>query len=123
MEIRIFTEEFTVCKVNDISEINLKKDLIFLARTEEEISVVCRRIDVPERTIDREDGWRLFQIAGMLEFGMIGIIARISKLLADAEISIFVVSTYNTDYFLVKEDKYLPAQGILRDAGYSMTSH
>jgi hypothetical protein len=61
---------------------------------------------VPDNTIDRDDGWKAFRIVGVLDFSLIGILAKISRILATNEIGIFAVSTYNTDYILTKEENF-----------------
>ena len=63
----------TVCKVKNIDDIDLSKEFYFIGKTDEEISLVCETNDVPENTIEREDGWRGFRIQGILDFSLIGI--------------------------------------------------
>lgn len=74
-----------------------------LTRTSEELSVVCQQERIPE-TVVVEKGWRILKIEAVLDFGLVGILASISKVLAEAGISIFVLSTFDTDYILVKEE-------------------
>jgi hypothetical protein len=95
-------------------------DFYFIGKTDEELSLVCRTEDAPEKTIQREDGWRGFRIQGVLDFSLIGILSKISGILAENKIGIFAVSTYNTDYILVKEDNYERALNVLADAGYTV---
>jgi len=66
----------------------------------------------------REDGWKGFRIEGILDFSLIGILSKISAILADNKIGIFAVSTYNTDYILVKEGDLERAAQALSKAGY-----
>ena len=68
--------------------------------------MVCESDHLPESATDVEPGWQAFRVAGVLDFGLIGIIARISAALAAEGISLFVVSTYNTDYVLVKAQDF-----------------
>ena len=82
--------------------------------------MVCLTENVPDRVIKREDGWRGFRIQGVLDFSLSGILAEISSLLAKNEIGIFVISTYNTDYILTKEENYQRALEVLSDAGYEI---
>ena len=89
-------------------------------KTDEESSLVCRTEDVPDNITDREDGWKAFRIEGVLDFSLIGILAKISALLAENEIGIFVVSTFNTDYILVKSENYAKALNALEKAGYGI---
>ena len=78
--------DLTVCQVKDLTAVN---DFLFLAKTDKELSVVCETAKVQENTINREDGWTAFRVAGSLEFSILGISADISRCLADAGISIF----------------------------------
>lgn len=110
--------DFTVCKVQDFSQVNWRAAYCFTGKTDEENSLVCLTEDVPENTTAREDGWRAFRISGTLDFSLVGILARISALLAQSGIAIFALSTYNTDYVLTKAADFLPALNILREAGY-----
>ena len=118
MELKKIEGRFTVCRFADISEVDLEREYCFAAKTDEEISLVCRTSDVPEHPLQREDGWRAFRLQGELDFSLIGILAGISSLLAEAGIGIFVVSTYRTDYVLVKEEAFERALQVLEQAGY-----
>ena len=112
--------QLSVCKVEDYSDINLDQPFCFTGRTDEEKSLICPTEIVPDNTINREDGWRAFRICGELDFSLIGILARIAKILASNQIGIFAVSTYNTDYILTKAEDYDRALSVLKNAGYSM---
>lgn len=120
MELKIIEDSLTVCKLASTDDIDLSKDFYFIGKTDEEISLVCRTEDTPEHTTEREDGWRGFRIQGVLDFSLIGILAKISGILAENEIGIFAVSTYNTDYILVKEENYEKALKVLEIAGYNI---
>lgn len=119
MQIKKIEGDFTVCKVVDFSEVNFEAEYCFTAKTDEENSVVCRTEDVPKNTIAREDGWRAFRVEGILDFSLTGILANISALLAEENIAIFAVSTFNTDYIFVKKESEMDALDKLqRDGGY-----
>lgn len=118
MELKKLPYRLTVCKVHDIEEINTNKDFYFIGKTDEEISLVCVTEDAPTNAIEREDGWRGFRIQGVLDFSLIGILSRISGILAENKIGIFAVSTFNTDYILVKEKDFERALDVLRRGGY-----
>ncbi len=120
MELLQLPYDLTVCKVADIADIDLSREFYFIGRTDEEISLVCRTEDTPVNTTEREDGWRSFRICGVLDFSLIGILSRISGILADNGIGIFAVSTYNTDYILVKDENYDKAVRVLSEAGYKV---
>mgnify|MGYP003298039953 CR=1 FL=1 len=121
MVLKVLPHRLTVCKVADISAIDLSCPLCFAAKTDEEVSLVCPAEHVPTETLEREDGWRAFRIEGVLDFSLIGILAKISDILARQEIGIFAVSTYNTDYVLLKEENLQKALQALKTGGYSIS--
>ncbi|MBQ6264129.1 MAG: ACT domain-containing protein [Clostridia bacterium] len=110
----------TVCKVPDISYIDTSAEFYFIGKTDEELSLVCKTQDTPAETSERVDGWRCFRVKGTLDFSMTGVLAKLSNILANHKISIFAVSTYNTDYVLVKEDNFDRALKILSCEGYTI---
>ena len=118
MELKKLEYDLTVCRLADIKEIDLSREFFFIGRTDEEISLVCKTEDTPENTVEKDDGWRGFRIQGVLDFSMIGILSKLSGILAENQIGIFAVSTYNTDYFLVKKENFDRAMRVLADAGY-----
>ena len=120
MQLRTIDEELSVCKVTDYSGIDLSSPFVFTGSTDEEKSLVCPVNLVPGNTVEREDGWRAFRIEGVLDFSLIGILAEISKVLADGGIGIFAISTYNTDYILTKAENFERALELLQSAGYSI---
>ena len=120
MKLKALPDAFTVCKLADASVIDLNQDFCFLARTDEELSLVCRTEHVPANTTDRDDGWRGFRIEGVLDFSLIGILSKLSAILAENGIGIFAVSTFNTDYILVKEENFERALGALAEEGYEV---
>lgn len=120
MEIKKIDCSFSVCKVKDYSETNFDSEYCFLGKTDEEYSLVCITENVPDNVIERDDNWRAFRIQGVLDFSLIGILSRISTLLAENQIGIFAISTYNTDYILTKKENYHKALQVLSKAGYEI---
>jgi len=120
MEIKKLEYDFTVCKLMSEKDIDLTKKIFFIGKTDEEISLVCATGDVPAHVLEREDGWRAFRIQGVLDFSFIGILSKISTILAENQIGIFAVSTYNTDYILVKENNFVRALELLEAEGYTI---
>ena len=112
---------FSVCQVEDYSLVNLESEYCFIGKTDAEKSLVCATGEVPSNAIKQEDGWKAFRVQGVLEFSLIGILSNIAAVLAEHAISIFAVSTYNTDYILVKREDYLRGAEILQSAGYEIT--
>ena len=121
MELKKLEYELTVCKVPSEKDFDLSRGFYFIGRTDEEFSLVCRTEDTPANTTEREDGWRGFRIQGVLDFSLIGILSKLSAILAEQRIGIFAVSTYNTDYIFVKEENYDRALSALADQGYTVT--
>ena len=120
MQLKIINEEFSVCKVEDYTGINLISPYIFTASTDEERSLVCPIGLVPDDTIERSDGWRAFRVQGVLDFSLIGILSKISSCLADNNIGIFAISTFNTDYILTKTENFEKAIFALEAEGYTI---
>lgn len=118
----VLSEDFSICKLKDYSQIEINQPFVFTGSTDEEKSLVCPTRLVPSDVIERSDGWKAFKIEGVLDFSLIGIIAKISTILADNGIGIFVVSTFNTDYILTKSDRFEEALRLLSTAGYSICS-
>ncbi len=120
MEIKKLPYDLTVCKVKSETDIDLNKGFYFVGKTDEEISLVCNTADAPSDTVEREDGWKCFKIQGILDFSLIGILSGISTVLAENGIGIFAVSTYNTDYILVKAKDFETALKLLSQNGYTV---
>ena len=118
MELKIIDKDFTVCKVEDGKGIDLSRDFTFVSKTDEELSLVCETAFVPENTIERNDGWKAFRIESNLDFSLIGILSKISTSLAKNNIGLFAISTYNTDYILVKGNDFENASKVLEESGY-----
>lgn len=118
MKLKTIPFDLTVCKLADGSLIDLNREFYFLGKTDEELSLVCRTEETPSNTTERDDGWRGFRIEGVLDFSLIGILSKLSSILAQNSIGIFAVSTYNTDYILVKKENFDKALSVLAEAGY-----
>ncbi len=120
MQLKVIEKDFSVCKLNELASFNVQCEFYFLGKTEEEISLVCYTEDVPNAVLEREDGWNAFRIQGVLDFSLIGILSKLSALLAEAGIGIFAISTYNTDYILTKREHFGRALEVLAAAGYDI---
>lgn len=93
--------------------------LLSITRTPDELSIVCEQSNVPE-DIQAERDWRALRIKGTLDFSLTGVLARVAAPLAEADISIFAVSTFDTDYVLVKAGRIDEAIGALEAAGHEV---
>ena len=120
MKIDTLDGGFTVCKIKDPSCALRCGTPFFLSITDSEISLVCPTGSAPAETSSREDGWRCFRVAGKLDFSLTGILSKISGALAARGIPVFAVSTYDTDYVLVKEENLGAALAALADEGFGI---
>lgn len=121
MTLEALKQDFSVCKCKALSQIDFAGDFCFVGKTDGEISLVCETSAVPADTAARDDGWKAFRVKGTLEFSLVGILSKLSGLLADNGIGIFAVSTYDTDYILTKKEHFQKALGLLKGAGYTVT--
>ena len=120
MVIERLNETLSVCKVKDYSQVDLDAAFCFTGRTDAEKSLVCETARVPANAIAREDGWRAFRVRGPLDFSLIGVLSRMLTALAERNIGVFVLSTYDTDYVLTREENFKRASEALADAGYDI---
>lgn len=94
-------------------------DFVTVTRTPEELSVLCAEDGVPEG-MQAEGGWRCLKLAGPFDFALSGVLASVLGPLAEARISILAVSTFDTDYVLVRADRLEQALYALREAGHTV---
>ena len=120
MKIKKIDGTFAVCKVKYFSKADLSRPFTFAAATDEEFSLVCPEDNVPVNAYETDLSWRAFRIEGVLDFSLIGILSKISGILAEERIGIFAVSTYNTDYILVKSENFERALSALSEKGYEV---
>lgn len=120
MELKILDNKLKVVKLRPnetVPEIVYKQEFYSITKTKEELSIVLdEEVNILSDIV--EDNWKAIKIVGMLDFALIGILSKISTILAQAEISIYAISTYNTDYILVKDDKLEKATKVLEQNGY-----
>lgn len=120
LTVSVLDGNFGVCRLASASEIPewaLESDFYSITKTSDELSIVCSEAAVPENVIC-ERGWKGLKVDGPLDFGLTGILAGISAVLAGKEVSIFAVSTYDTDYVLVRNKDLETAVEALEEAGY-----
>ena len=121
MNLKLLENKYKVIKLNPSENIPLEKilkeEIFSITRTDEELSIVVKE-DVDIKSDIIEKNWRMIKIDGTLDFSLIGILSKISTILANANISIFAMSTYNTDYILLNEDRIKEAIKVLEDNEY-----
>ena len=121
----ILPERLAVCRLpfdSPYPDWARASDLLALIQTRDELSVVCAERFVPPE-VRAERNWRAFQVQGPLEFTLVGVLASIAAPLARAGISIFALSTFDTDYVLVKEEALERAVHALSQAGFLVLNH
>jgi hypothetical protein len=122
LTISILPDHLAVCRLDRDAELPpwaLQRAFFSITRAADELSVVCSERAVPDGVIC-ERGWRAFKIEGPLAFDLTGVLLSVATPLADAGISIFAVSTYDTDYILVKAQHMEAAQAALRTYGHHL---
>jgi hypothetical protein len=122
LTMKLLKEKYGVCRLNNIATIPewaKLGDFFSITKTEEELSIVCNEDNIPQ-DIKCERHWRILKVQGPLDFSLIGILASISNTLAEKEISIFAISTYDTDYILVKEKDIDKAVAALVNENYEI---
>ena len=94
-------------------------DFVSITRTPDELSIVCDEDAVP-KDVRAERGWRCLAVEGPIPFEVTGVAASLANALADARISVFLLSTFDTDYVLVKDEAFERACDALRAAGHDV---
>ena len=121
MKLQKLDYNLTICKIQNIERVDFSREFVLLSKTSDEISLVCETGYTPHGVIESESGWKALRVSGTLDFGMVGVIAGISKILAEIGVSIFVVSTYNTDYVLIKSEDFDKGVHALACNGYRVS--
>ena len=120
LELLILDEHLAVCRLdrgNGVPSWATSGDFFSVTRTPEELSFVCQESIIPEG-VRAEKGWRVLRVVGTFEFSMVGILASLATPLAEAGIGLFALSTFDTDYLLVKEENLGSAVEALRAYGH-----
>ena len=120
--LRLLGMRLDVCRLAPDAEIpeGLHRESFYsLTHTDNELSLVCRESSAPQQG-RVESGWRCLAVAGPLEFSEVGVLAALTLPLAEAGVSVFAISTYDTDYLLVKEERLEEAIRSLQAAGHEV---
>jgi len=120
--LKLLDDKFAIHSFNEDESIPaevFKAPIFFIGKTYEELSIVCPE-ELELDSIEREDGWVALEVMGPLAFSMTGIMSQISGVLASADISIFAISTFDTDYILVKQETVKKAIAALRKDSYKV---
>jgi hypothetical protein len=122
LKLSVLSPRFAVCRLEPDAEVPAslyKMPFCSITRTDEELSIVLPEAEAPPEWM-REGDWRCFKVHGPLDFGLTGILAAIAAPLADARISIFAFSTFDTAYVMVKESTLEQAKLVLSKNGFAV---
>ncbi|AJY73989.1 ACT domain-containing protein [Paenibacillus beijingensis] len=122
MNLSILDTSFSVIKLPQTEGVPswaIKGEFFSITHTNEELSIVCPSSNVPDNIQkDVEHDWKCIKVDGMLDFQLTGILSSLASPLTDNKISIFAISTFNTDYLLVKRHSIEKAKSVLENAGH-----
>lgn len=119
LTLQVVDGTFAICKLADsIPSWATAGDFFSITRTADELSVVCQQGAVPEGVVCERD-WRCLRVAGAMPFSVVAVLASLTAPLAEAGISVFAISTFDTDYLLVKEEDFERATAVLEQAGHA----
>ena len=121
--LNVLPELFAICRLkaqDPLPNWATNGSLFSVTRTSDELSIICPQTIVPESVLADRD-WRALKVKGPLDFALVGVLAELAGLLAAAKVSIFAISTFDTDYILVKEEKLKRAVEALAIAGHQVS--
>lgn len=123
LTLALLPELFAVCRLQPQAPLPdwVAGPFFSVTRTADELSIVCLQALLPAE-VQAERNWRCLKVLGPLDFSLVGILASLSAALAEARISLFALSTFDTDYLLVKSAALQPALLALQRAGHSVSA-
>jgi uncharacterized protein len=122
ISLQLLPDELAVCRLEPGAPLPawaMNGPLWSVTRTQSELSLVCDQANVPGQILAERD-WRVFMVNGPLDFSLTGILFQLSAALAQAGVSLFALSTYDTDYILVKSERVQQALAAFTSAGFSV---
>jgi hypothetical protein len=122
LTLTVMPNRYAICRLDPnagVPDWATGDDFVSVSRTRDELSIVCLETNVPEG-ITRAPGWRVLKCEGPLDYSLTGIMASIADPLADANVSIFPIATYDTDYLLIKEPQLEVAIHALTSYGHAV---
>ncbi|KPL80554.1 hypothetical protein ADN00_01545 [Ornatilinea apprima] len=120
--LQIMPQRLAVARLDPAADIPAwlpREGFLSITRTSDELSIVVDEQALPGR-VTAETGWRILKVLGPLDFSLVGVLASLANPLAAAGVSIFAISTYDTDYLLVREAQFALALAALAEAGFDL---
>lgn len=121
LSLELLGEQFAVCRLQPEADLAPDIPFAFWAQTPQEKSLVCPEKAVPAEAARVKRGLRCLRVAGVLDLGLVGILARLATVLAQASVPLFAVSTWDTDYLFVPQDSLEQALAAFREAEIRVT--
>ena len=124
LTLTILPDSLAVCRLSpaeDVPEWALIGEFVSITHTDDELSIVCAEENVPS-DVKADRGWQALKVEGPLDLALTGILASLANPLAEAQINLFAVSTFDTDYLLVKGYNLARACEVLQQAGHVVTA-
>lgn len=122
LNMKLLEGKYGVCRLSTDEAVPVwafKGEFFSITKTEDELSIVCLEENISEK-IKSEKSWRILKVEGPLDFSLVGILSKISGLMAKNDISIFAISTYDTDYILIKDENIKKAIEVLNEDYYNV---
>jgi uncharacterized protein len=122
LRLSVLDDRLAVCRLDPGAEIPAwatAAPFFSVTRTSDELSVICPEARVPAGAAC-ERGWRALRFEGPFEFGLVGVLSSVAEPLAQSEVSILAIATYDTDYVLVQESQLDVAVRTLRERGHEV---
>ena len=120
-ELSVVGETFVICRMEPGAAwpawVGDARGLISVTRTDDELSIICRQEDAPAAAVTA-DAWRALKVHGPFSLDTVGVLAALSRALADAQVSVLAISTHDTDYLFVRAPALPAAVRALRHAGH-----
>jgi hypothetical protein len=122
LTLSVLGDSYAICKLSPGERVPDPVDggeFWSVTKTREELSIVCAEGDIPE-AVSSDKGWCCLKVHGPLDFSLTGVLVTLARPLAEAGVSVFVISTYDTDYLLVKEERLDLALAVLAESGHEV---
>ena len=122
LTLSVLGDSYAICKLSPaerVPERVERGEFWSVTKTRDELSIVCAEADIPE-AVRSDKGWRCLKVHGPLDFSLTGVLVSLARPLAEAGVSVFVISTYDTDYLLVKEERLDRALAVLAESGHEV---
>jgi hypothetical protein len=122
MNLTVLPDIFAICRLSpaeDVPDWAMIGEFVSITHTADELSIVCAEENVPS-DVKADRGWRALKVEGPLDLALTGVLASLANPLAETQINIFAVSTFDTDYLLVKGYNLIRACDVLRQAGHQV---